>query len=299
VFLEDYDIDVARYLVQGVDIWLNTPRPPMEASGTSGMKAAMNGALNFSTWDGWWREGYTPDGGWTIGSGEDYEDAGYQVMVESQAIYNMLENEIVPLFYTRSVDGLPRAWIHRMKSTIKWVTPRFNTDRMVGEYSDRFYNKSAERWRYLTAEAMARAKALSMWKNKIKDAWGNFAIKDVKIVIEDGDKNEPVNLRQRRLKVGSKLYARALVKLDGVDPEDVSVELYHGAVDSWGNIKDGVSTDMEHEEANGDEYGEHWFGCEMTCESSGRRGLAVRILPKHKDLCGKHDLGLILWEGSA
>ncbi|MCK4965163.1 MAG: alpha-glucan family phosphorylase, partial [Dehalococcoidia bacterium] len=117
VFLEGYDINVARYMVQGVDVWLNTPRRPLEASGTSGMKVAANGGLNVSILDGWWAEGYEPEVGWAIGSGESYEDPGYQDMVESQAIYNMLENEAVPLFYTRSADNLPRAWIRRVKNS--------------------------------------------------------------------------------------------------------------------------------------------------------------------------------------
>ena len=119
VFLEDYDINIAKMLVQGVDVWLNNPRRPWEASGTSGMKAAINGALNMSTLDGWWCEGYKPDDGWAIGSGETYDDAGYQDMVESQAIYNMLENEVVPLFYTRSADNLPKAWIHRVRKSMR------------------------------------------------------------------------------------------------------------------------------------------------------------------------------------
>ncbi|MHC5059158.1 MAG: alpha-glucan family phosphorylase, partial [Planctomycetota bacterium] len=170
VFLEDYDIDIARILVRGVDVWLNNPRRPMEASGTSGMKAAVNGVLNMSTSDGWWCEGYTPKGGWVIGAGESYEDLDYQDAVEAQAMYNMLENEIVPLFYTRTADNLPRTWIRRVKNSLKWIAPRFKTHRMVAEYTRRFYNPSAAKWRYLTAEACARARAFSNWKSDVRDA---------------------------------------------------------------------------------------------------------------------------------
>jgi len=177
VFLEDYDINVARVLVRGVDVWLNTPRRPMEASGTSGMKAAVNGALNISTLDGWWCEGYAPEGGWVIGTGESYEDAGYQDMVESQAIYNLLENEVAPLFYTRSADNLPRAWIFRVKNSIKRIAPLFNTHRMVGEYVRRFYNPTAAKWWYLTAEDCSGAKVLSAWKSNMKTACPEFAIR--------------------------------------------------------------------------------------------------------------------------
>ena len=295
VFLEDYNIDIARMLVRGVDVWLNTPRPPMEASGTSGMKAAFNGALNMSTWDGWWPEGYVPEGGWIIGRGETYEDTAYQDMVESQAIYNMLENEVIPLFYTRSADNLPRAWIHRMKTTIMWVTQNFNTDRMVAEYTTKFYKPAAQKWSYLTAEAMARAKALAMWKTTIKNAWGDFEIKDVEIEVENGKNNRRSNQNNAQLVVGSKLLVRSLVKLGPVSPDDVSIELYHGPVDSWGNIEQGSVVKMAYEQSV-DEDGLHWFSGSMQCKTSGRQGFAVRVLPSHADMTSPYELGLILWE---
>jgi len=258
VFLEDYDIDVARALVRGVDVWLNNPRRPMEASGTSGMKAAINGALNMSTLDGWWCEGYRPHIGWVIGAGESYEDAGYQDMVESQAIYNILENEVVPLFYTRSADNLPRAWIRRVKDSIKWIAPRFNTHRMVGEYTRKFYNSAEAGWRYLTAESYSRARELSMWKSNMKRAWPEFAIKDVQVQVNNGQVSERLNPEQSQLKVGSQLSVRALVKLGRVGPDDVSVELYYGPVDTEGNIRDGSAMRMDYKEAAGQD-GEYWF----------------------------------------
>ncbi len=297
VFLEDYDINVGRKLVQGVDIWLNNPRPPMEASGTSGMKAALNGALNFSTYDGWWCEGYRMNGGWVIGNGEQYEDVGYQDIVESQMIYNMLENEIVPLYYSRSDDNLPRAWIHRMKNTIKWNSPMFNTRRMVSEYTEQFYNPAAEKWRYLTAEAMARVKALSMWKNNIRKAWPKFQIKDVNVNVKNGDGVENFDSLGTQLKVGSQLDVRARVRLGDVDPEDISVEMYYGKLDSWGNIENGNTRQMNYVEA-AENNGEFWFEGLMTCRTSGRQGVLVRVLPNHHDLTNPHELGLILWEGS-
>ncbi|MEJ2703600.1 MAG: alpha-glucan family phosphorylase, partial [Sedimentisphaerales bacterium] len=187
VFLEDYNIDIARVLVRGVDVWLNNPRRPMEASGTSGMKAAANGVLNMSTADGWWCEGYTPDGGWVIGGGEAYEDADYQDLVESQAIYDMLENEVIPLFYTRSQDNLPRAWIRRVKNSIRWVGPRFNTHRMVADYTRRFYNPATAKWRYLTAEACARARAFSNWKADMSRGWSQLGVREVLMQVQNGD----------------------------------------------------------------------------------------------------------------
>ena len=295
VFLEDYDINVARMLVRGVDVWLNNPRRPMEASGTSGMKAAVNGALNISTLDGWWCEGYRPDGGWAVGVEQTYNDPDYQDMAESRAIYNLLENEVIPLFYTRSADDLPRAWIHRIRNSIKWIAPRFNTHRMVAEYTQRFYNPAAAKWRYLTAEAMARVKVLSTWKSNMKKAWPEFAIKDVQIQVNNGEDNEQLNLKQLQLKVGSQLSIRALVKLAKVSPDDVSVELYHGPVDSQGNIRNGSAVRMDYKETTGQD-GEHWFVGSMSCTETGQQGVAVRVLPRNADLVSPYDLGLILWE---
>ena len=295
VFLEDYDINVARMLVRGVDVWLNNPRRPMEASGTSGMKAAVNGVLNMSTLDGWWCEGYSPDGGWPIGAEQTYNDPDYQDMVESQAIYNLLENEVIPLFYTRSADDLPRAWIHRVKNSVKWIAPRFNTHRMVAEYTQRFYNPAVAKWRYLTAEAMARARVLSTWKSNMKKAWPEFAIKDVQIQVNNGEGNEQLNLMQPQLKVGSQLSINALVKLAKVSPDDVSVELYYGPVDSQGNIRNGSAVRMAYKETTGQD-GEHWFVGSMSCGETGRQGVAVRVLPRNADLVNPYELGLILWE---
>jgi starch phosphorylase len=296
VFLEDYDINVARMLVRGVDVWLNNPRRPMEASGTSGMKAAINGALNMSTLDGWWCEGYRPDGGWAIGVEQTYNDADYQDTVEAKAVYDLLENEVIPLFYTRSADDLPRAWIRRVKNSVKWIAPRFNTHRMVIEYVQRFYNPAVAKWRYLTADAMARAKVLSTWKSNMKKAWSEFAIKDVQIqVVNNVDGSEQLDIRRPQLKVGSQLSISARVLLPKVSPDDVSVELYHGPVDSQGNIKNGSVVRMTYKETVGKD-GEHWFVGSMSCGETGRHGVAVRVLPRNADLVNPYEMGLILWE---
>ena len=297
VFLEDYDIDIARVLVRGVDVWLNNPRRPMEASGTSGMKAAVNGVLNMSTLDGWWCEGYKSDVGWSIGAGETYDDVEYWDLAESQSIYNILENEVVPLFYTRSVDNLPRAWIRRMKNSILWMGPRFNTHRMLGEYTRRFYNPAAARWSGFdgSAEAMARVRALSKWKSDMRQIWRELAVKDVVIESKNGQAEHELSPRQPQLKVGSEVKVRALVKLGKVNPSDVSVEFYHGPVDTWGNIKAGSAVKMSHERT-AEQNGDHWFTGLMECRDTGQHGISVRVLPNHPDLVTPHELSLILWE---
>jgi starch phosphorylase len=299
LFLEDYDIDIARFLVRGVDVWLNNPRRPMEASGTSGMKAAVNGVLNVSTKDGWWDEGYLPDIGWIIGAEDNYGDPEYQDMVESQALYNVLENGVIPLFFGRSADNLPRAWIQRMKACIRWVAPRFNTHRMLAEYTRRFYCPAAARYRYLTSDAMARAKAFAQWKAEIRQTWSEFAIKEVLLNTSNGNGGEQLNPRQPQLKVGAELTVRALIKLGRVQPRDVAVELYHGPTDSWGNIQEGSASaiPMAYEQKAGDS-GEHWFAGRMACRATGQHGVAVRVLPSHPDQSNPFDLGLILWERS-
>jgi len=297
VFLEDYDIDIARFLVRGVDVWLNNPRRPMEASGTSGMKAAVNGVLNMSTFDGWWCEGYTKDGGWVIGDSEPYDDRDYQDLVESQAMYNMLENEVIPLFYSRTADNLPRAWIRRVKNSIKWTAPRFNTHRMLAEYTRRFYEPAAAKWRSLTAEACARARAFSMWKSGVRQAWPEIAVRDVVIEAPNGDGCHQLN-HATQLKVGSQLCIRALVRLGSIDQNDVAVEFYHGPVDTWQNIKRGSAVAMEYDHP-ADQPGEHWFAGSMPCTQTGKHGVSVRVLPKHEDLVAPYDMGLILWETTA
>lgn len=294
VFLEDYDINIARYLVRGVDVWLNSPRRPMEASGTSGMKAAINGALNLSTLDGWWCEGFRADGGWAIGAGETYEDAGYQDTVESQALYNILENEVVPLFYTRCADNLPRAWIQRMKNSITWIAPRFNADRMVKAYTLRFYKKAIARWDYLTADSLAKARNISAWKAGIRNAWPEVAVREVTLRAKNGEVKEGV-CDIEGLKVGGDLSVRALVRLGGIKPDDVSVELYHGPVDAWGSVREGSMVRMCCEQNPGSD-GEHWFSGTMTCKRTGQHGLVVRVQPRHADLADPYETGLIRWE---
>jgi starch phosphorylase len=298
VFLEDYDIDMARVLVSGVDVWLSNPRRPMEASGTSGMKAALNGILNISTLDGWWCEGYQREGGWIIGADQGIYDENYQDEMDSRALYNILENEVIPLFYARSADNLPRAWIRRAKNSVKWIAPRFNTHRMVAQYTRRFYNPAATKWRLLTAEACARARAFANWKADMKKAWPNLAIEDIMVEVGNGDGYTSLNPKRPQLKIGSQLRVRALVELGKLTPADVSVELYHGPIDGNGNINDGLTVKMDYSNA-AEQNSKHWFAGLMPCRRTGQQGLAVRILPRHPDLANPYEMYLILWGNTA
>ncbi|MBN1795672.1 MAG: alpha-glucan family phosphorylase [Sedimentisphaerales bacterium] len=299
VFLEDYEMNIARYMVRGVDIWLNTPRRPMEASGTSGMKAAFNGALNMSTYDGWWCEGYTSNGGWIIGAGEDYDDLAYQDMVESQAMYKMLENEIVPLFYRRSADSLPRGWIQRMRNSIKYITPRFSTYRMLTDYVRKCYEPAGEKWQRLNEKEMARAKNLSKWNAEIKKAWSSVSVKNVLVNIDGQDGTGLLRPNNPSLKVGSKLKVKAEVELGDIKPDDIAVQLYNGPVDAWGKINMGSTISMVCQ--NGHQGGgtKHWFETTIACESSGQLGLTVRVVPKNEDMASSWEPCLVHWEGQS
>jgi starch phosphorylase len=285
VFIEDFDMVVARYLVQGVDVWLNTPRRPHEASGTSGMKATANGALNLSILDGWWDEGYTLETGWAIGRGEEYaeDQFDYQDRVESNAIYDLLEGEILPLFYERGRDGLPQGWIAKMKAAMRDHAGVFNTNRMVREYAELCYLPSAERDHHLKADSFARARALAIWKARLDEQWGQIRIEEV---TADGTANQD-------LKVGDQLQVQARIYLGGLKPTDVAVELFHGTLDADGLIVAGKANPMLIAQSKGD--GRYMFAGAISCSTSGRHGYALRIVPHHQDLGNPFQLGLVLW----
>jgi starch phosphorylase len=279
VFIEDYDMNVARYLVQGVDVWLNTPRRPREASGTSGMKATANGALNLSIIDGWWAEAYTPDVGWAIGRGEEYEDLAYQDAVESAALYDVLEKEVVPLFYARGRDDLPRGWIAKMKAAMRTLCPFFNTNRMVREYAESLYLPAAERHWHLIDEHMAGARALAAWKRHLHQNWPKIQFEMI-----EADADE--------LKVGDVLHVRVQIRLGDLTAEDVTVQLYQGMVDDRGDIPKGAPLTMQPQD---EQDGLYTFTGAIPCLNSGRFGYAVRVLPCHHDLVHPFEPGMILW----
>ncbi|MBD3288311.1 alpha-glucan family phosphorylase, partial [candidate division KSB1 bacterium] len=261
VFLEDYDINVARYLVQGVDVWLNTPRRYMEASGTSGMKAGANGVINMSILDGWWDEAYSPEIGWSIGFGEDYTDFDYQDDVESQAIYNLLEKEVIPLFYDRGRDNIPREWIHLMKNSMSRICPDFNTNRMVREYSERFYLPAFKKFALLNENDQQRAREITGWKANIFKNWS-------KIKFVETSANGSIEQR-----VGAELKIDAKVFLDSLTPEDICVEIYHGYINPDNKIVDGSIEQMRCVEENGN--GVYSFTGNIICKTSGLYGYTV------------------------
>jgi starch phosphorylase len=281
VFLENYDMNVARYLVQGVDVWLNTPRRPYEASGTSGMKAAANGVLNCSILDGWWVEGYSPDVGWAIGRGESYSDAGYQDHVESQALYDLLEKQILPLFYHRTTDNLPREWIGRMKNCMRKLAPVFNTNRMVRDYAQMFYLPAFARGQALGADGLQRAVSLAKAKDSLRRRWNGIRIVGVH------------TSGNGHFKVGDNMQVEAMIDLPGVDPKELTVQLYTGPVTAQGEIERPQALAMSYARAMAPDR--HVFVGQVACRNSGRQGFAVRVLPGYQDMATPFEPGLIIW----
>ena len=281
VFLENYDMNIARYLVQGVDVWLNTPRRGMEASGTSGMKAAANGVPNCSILDGWWVEGYDPTLGWAIGRGEGYTDGNYQDQVESQALYDILEKQIVPLFYKRTVDNIPRDWIAMMKTCMRKLAPVFNTNRMVKDYAEKFYVPAATRGKALSADGLTRGAALAHSKENLRHRWGG-----IKIVGVHTSGNG-------HYKVGENMQVEALVELPDVQPADLQVQLYAGPINATGQIEEPQTMVMEHTKLIANSR--HLFTGRIDCRTSGRHGFAIRVLPGNADMATPFEPGLIIW----
>ncbi|MGC9972760.1 MAG: alpha-glucan family phosphorylase [Bryobacteraceae bacterium] len=292
VFLEDYDMAVARYLVQGVDVWLNTPLRPQEASGTSGMKAAANGALNLSTLDGWWDEVWRspgrPEGiGWAIGKGETYDNREYQDQVEAEALYDLLERDVIPTFYERGADRLPRRWIGHMKASISTLCRFVNTHRMVSDYTCQFYAKAHAQFRRLEADGAARTKALAAWMARVRAGWQHVRVE----AVEDGP--------GAALLVGTIIGARARIQLGPLTPDDVAVEMYLGRLDPAGEILEAELTPMR--STGRDAQGRYLFeATPVPCSKSGLHGFTVRVRPHHADLPAADGAtpflpGLIAW----
>jgi glycogen phosphorylase len=282
VFIEDYDINFARYLVQGVDVWLNTPTPLHEASGTSGMKVPPNGGINLSCMDGWWPEAYDGENGWSIGDGRVYPDQGYQDHVEAESLYDLLEKEIIPLFYDRTADGLPRRWLARMKASMRTIPPAFNTNRMVADYVAQFYVQACGRWEHLTTDEFAASRKLAQWRQEMIRRWSQIRVMSVQATEE------------KELAVGDELDVHARVHLGSISPDEVSVELFYGPVDPRGQIADGQAEQMQCQgEASTD--GTFLYAGALPCRSSGQYGYSVRIVPDNQDLANRYAAGLIVW----
>jgi starch phosphorylase len=286
VFIEDYDMAVARYLVQGVDVWLNTPVRPNEASGTSGMKAAANGALNLSILDGWWDEVYSDAAnrqsiGWAIGRGESYQDPEYRDQVEAAALYDILERDVVPTFYDRGADRLPRMWVERMKASIATICHVVNTHRMVSQYAQEIYMPAADAFARLGGGEAGRTRAFAAWVDRVRAEWPNVRVDAI------------ARMKTWTVPVLGKVRASARIRLGGLSIDDVAVELYLGRLNSVGEIARGIAIPMVPLAETAP--GVHEFAVEASCPDSGQYGYTVRVRPTHPDLVSPMSLGLVRW----
>jgi starch phosphorylase len=283
VFIEDYDMEIASYMVQGGDVWLNNPRRPLEACGTSGMKAMANGVLNLSSLDGWWAEAYKTDNslGFAIGRGEEYDDWAYQDFVESQTLYNVLENDVLPDFYDRSHGNLPRSWIKRMKGALVQLGPVFSAHRMVEDYVNVAYLPAYKNYKLLEKDNFAPAKNLATWRMDMMTKWSQLAIRNVKAEMPD------------QVFVGEPFLIEAEIFLNGLKTDDLLVEVYSGPLNQDGEFIQRATSAMAVEGTTND--GWTVYKGEAAPAEAGRFGFTVRILPHHPLLLDPHSLGLIRW----
>jgi starch phosphorylase len=278
-FIEDYDMEVARVLVQGVDVWLNTPRRPMEASGTSGMKAAFNGVINLSVLDGWWDECYDGTNGWAIGTVETYHDPDYQDRVEASALYDLLERDIVPRFYDRPEGPIPRRWIERLKSSVSTLGPFVTADRMVRDYVEQLYAPAGQQASALADGSFERARALAAWKERVRQGWPAIKIHHVEGDVTAAD-------------VGDKRSVAATIHVGELSTDDVHVQLAHGPVGANGELIDPAFLEMRADVCHD---GTCTYRGEFDTTRTGLYGFAVRVVPSHPDLTTSMELGLTAW----
>ena len=276
IILEDYDMDLARYLVQGVDVWLNNPRRPQEASGTSGQKVAANGGLNFSVLDGWWVEGYNSENGWTIGYESEFSSRQEQDQIDAESLYQTLEEEIVPLYYSNEDKVYSCEWIKWMKETMATNGPDYSTDRMVQDYTNELYYPAFKRGKELRASNFEKAKELLSWKNEIKENWNSIRL------------SSPQKGNLGGFNVKDNIELNVEVDLGKLDTEDVDVELY--LVNEYDET---IIRKMEIKEKIKDNH--YLYKTNLNLEDSGDYKYTFRVIPKQDELSTKHELGLIKW----
>jgi glucan phosphorylase len=282
LFVQNYDMNLAKMMLQGVDIWMNTPTRPLEASGTSGEKGVMNGTIHFSVLDGWWVEGYKKDAGWALPQENAYDVTDLQDDLDAETIYNILEEQILPDFYTRNINGVPEKWVSYIKNTFAQVAPNFTTARMIRDYQDRFYKPQAERSARLVASDYKLAREMASWKYGVSQVWDQIEVKEVQIT--DGITNV--------LKIGEDYPARVVVDLKGLKPEDVGVEMVitENGKDNPPSLVECLQFEVEKTEGSLITY-----KLSLQLMNAGAFGYAIRMYPKHKELPHRQDFLYLKW----
>jgi glycogen phosphorylase len=282
VFVEDYDMDIARILLQGVDVWLNNPRRPHEACGTSGQKAVLNGGIHCSTLDGWWDEMFDGDNGFAIGSPTEFDDTGQQDAADAQSLFDLLERVLVPTFYDRVEGPLPRRWLAMVRRSITTLGAPVLASRMVQEYATDLYVPVAARSRRLVASDRAPARELAAWRARVVRAWPGVSV--VRVDAEEGVGS-----------IGDHRDVRVVVDSGELTAEDLQAELLHGPVDADGAMRD-VTVERMLDGGAGSDGTVEYHG-RMRTGAAGEYGFAVRVVPAHEHLASPHELGLATWAG--
>jgi len=282
LFLENYDMISGKLLTSSVDIWLNTPTRPLEASGTSGEKAVMNGVANFSVLDGWWAEGYKPEAGWAIEESKTFANQQFQDELDAQIIYNTFENEIAEKYYDKNKSGVSSRWVSYIKNTIANVAPHFTMQRMIEDYYKNFYSRLFERRNEIYTNDLAPAKELVIWKNKVQNAWDNISLDT--LIVPDAD-NKP-------LEFGKHFAAEITLNISGLDPTDIGAEIVMG-----NKVNEEVKkiTFKSQLKLMASEEGKAKFKCEFPLEHTGVYDYAFRIFPTNSLLRYRMDFPLIKW----
>ena len=278
-FLPDYDIGMARYLYWGVDVWLNNPLRPLEACGTSGMKAALNGALNLSILDGWWDEWFDGENGWAIPSADGVSDPDRRDELEANALYDLVENQVATRFYDQAAGGVPTHWVGMVRHTLRTLGPKVLATRMVIDYTRTLYVPAASSSARMSADHFAAARSLAGWRKAVLDAWQGVRVLHVDSQLE-GEHSE----------LGGRLMLRAEVALNGLSPDDVDVEAVYGPVDTENSLTDIATRSLKPVEVTD---GTARFEGDVPLERTGPFGYTVRVLPKNDLLATPAELGVV------
>ena len=284
-FLENYDIRVARHLVQGVDVWLNNPQRPLEASGTSGEKAVINGVLNLSVSDGWWVEGYDGSNGWTIGPVKKgySEETGNPDGEDTQSLFNLLENAIIPMFYERDASGIPTKWVEMIKRSMQTLVPLYNTDRMLIDYLHKMYEPAAQRDWKLSDNDYQLAREIADWKSKIPMRFSSMKLIDVTVEGIHGD----------TVIVDQPLAVSVRIDPGKMSEDEIYVEMLIGQHDHGGFVEGPESVPLELSEKTAD--GIFIYAAEYHVRKNGSYSYGIRVMPFNDHLASKLETGLILW----
>ena len=280
IFVEDYDFLLARRLVSGVDIWMNTPTRPLEASGTSGEKAEMNGVVNLSVKDGWWLEGYREGAGWALTEKRTYQNQGYQDQLDAATIYSLLENEIIPLYYDKDKNGISKGWCKVVKNSIAQIAPHYTMKRQLDDYYEKFYNKQAKRFKKLAADGYQKAKELAQWKEIVAERWDA-----INVVSSEWDFPTTGGVTDQ------KYHLKYVINEQGLD-DAIGLEKVNVLTDKDGNEK---VYNVEPLTMTGHEGNNYTFEADLTPHQSGVYRSAIRVYPKNKELPHRQDFCYVKW----